>query len=104
MNSNGTLGLRLPLNTIISTIIPTVTNDKPNRVSFSSNLFGITPRSQALSAHIFSLVDQLPSLRGIGHHPSRIVSDPSKVEYSMLVINQGGTVFWKTDIRAITVL
>ena len=106
---NGILGLALPLNSIISTIIPPVTNNDPDGASFSSNLFGITPRSQAPAAHYFSLVlqrpgsDRLPSLLGIGRHPSEIISDPSKIEYSALVSDQDGVLFWKTDIRAITV-
>jgi hypothetical protein len=47
--------------------------------------------------------DRLPSLLGIGHHPSNIVPDPSKIEYSPLVTDNSGILFWKTDVRAITV-
>ena len=106
---NGTLRLALPLNSIISTIILAVTNSNPNGVSFSSNLFSITPLLPGSSVHLSSLIlqrsssDRLPCLLGVDHHPSRIVLDPSKVEYSTLWNNRGGTMIWKTDIQAITI-
>ena len=108
---DGILGLALPLNSIISQLIPPVTNNNPDGASFSSNLFGITPTSQAPSAHFFSLVlerpgsDRLPSLLGVGRHPAGILpgDDPGKVEYSMVVSDEQGTLFWKTYVRAITV-
>jgi hypothetical protein len=106
---DGILGLALPLNSVISQLIPPVTSNNPDGASFSSNLFGITPRSQAPAAHYFSLVlqrpgsDRLPSLLGVGRHPSEIVSDPSKIQYSIVVGDEAGTLFWKTYIKAITV-
>lgn len=106
---DGILGLALPLNSVIAQKIPPVTNNHPDGAPFSSNLFGITPLSDAPSAHFLSLVlsrpgsDRLPALLGIGHHPSKVVPDPSKIKYSMLVADGTGTLFWKTDIRAITV-
>ena len=108
-NFNGILGLALPLFSIISRLIPPVTNNNPDGASFSSNLFGITPYSQAPSAHFFSLVlqrpgsDRLPSLLGIGRHPSTIVPDPSKVAYSTIVSDHEGTLLWKAYVQAITV-
>jgi len=106
---DGILGLAPPLNSVISQLIPPVTSNNPDGASFSSNLFGITPRSQAPAAHYFSLVlqrpgsDRLPSLLGIGRHPSEIVSDPSQIQYSIVVSDAAGTLFWKTYIKAITV-
>jgi hypothetical protein len=108
-NYDGILGLALPLNSIISQLIPPVTSNTPDGASFSSNLFGITPRSQAPAAHYLSLVlqrpgsDRLPSLLGVGRHPFEIVQDPSKIEYSVVVGDEVGTLFWKTYVRAITV-
>lgn len=64
---------------------------------------------QAPAAHCFSLVlqrpglDRLPSLLGIGHHPSAIIPDPSKIQYSMVVGDEDGVLFWSTYIRVITV-
>jgi hypothetical protein len=106
---NGILGLALPVNSVISQLIRPVTNNNPDGATFSSNLFGITPLSQAPSAHFFSIVlqrpgsDRLPSLLSIGRHPSAIVPDPSKIAYSIVVSDEEGTLFWKTYISAITV-
>lgn len=47
--------------------------------------------------------DRLPSLLGIGHHPASVVPDPSKVQYTTVVSDTDGTLYWKTDVRAITV-
>lgn len=106
---NGILGLALPLNSIIAETIPPVTNNHPDGASFSSNLFGITPVSEAPSAPFLSLVlsrpgsDRLPALLGIGHHPSNIVPDPSKIKYSTLTTDSSGMLFWKVNVRAITI-
>lgn len=108
-NFDGILGLALPPNSIIAQTIPPVTSNHPDGASFPSNLFGITPIYQAPSAHFLSLVlsrpgsDRLPALLGIGHHPSNIVPDPSKIKYSPLVADNSGTLFWKTEVVAITV-
>ena len=40
---------------------------------------------------------------GIGMHPSPLVSDPSKILYSTPVADQPGILFWKANVRAITV-
>lgn len=99
----------MTLNTVIADTIHPVTNNNPDGASFSSNIFGITPISEAPSAHFFSLVlarpgsDRLPSPLGIGHHPYETVPDLSKIKYSTVVSDNGGTKYWMSDIRAITV-
>ncbi|OSC98151.1 acid protease [Trametes coccinea BRFM310] len=106
---NGVLGLALPLNSQIAQIIPPTTSDSPDGAAFSSNLFGITPLSTAPDARFLSLAferpgsDKVPSLLGIGHHPKEIVPDPSKIMYSGLVPESVGDLFWKANIKAITV-
>ena len=81
----------------------------PDGATFTSNLFGITPTSQAPSAHFLSLVlarpgsDRLPSCLGIGRHPASVVPDPSQVEYTTVISDSGGALYWKTDVTAITV-
>ncbi|KIJ59284.1 hypothetical protein HYDPIDRAFT_162632 [Hydnomerulius pinastri MD-312] len=106
---DGILGLALPLNSVIQQALPASTTDNPDGAAFSSNLFAITPLSQAPSQAFFSLTlarpgsNRLPSLLGIGRHPSEIVTDPTKILYSPLVSESVGTLFWKTNVHAITV-
>jgi hypothetical protein len=47
--------------------------------------------------------NKIPSMLGIGRHPSNVVSDPSKITYSPLFSNSGLPLFWKTSISAITI-
>ncbi|OBZ71712.1 Chymosin [Grifola frondosa] len=106
---NGVLGLALPLNSFISEQIPPVTGNTPDGASFSSNLFSITPASTAPGARFFSLSlarpgsDRVPSLLGIGRHPEQLVPDPSKIQYSALVTENVGALWWQASVRAITV-
>lgn len=105
----GILGLALPLNSVIEQSIPPAENNNPDGASFSSNLFSMTPASTAPSQPFFSLTlarpgsDTIPSLLGIGMHPSSVVPDPSKINYSTLVSQGVGILFWKTSVRAISV-
>lgn len=106
---DGILGLALPLNSVIEQTIPPATNDNPDGASFSSNLFSMTPASTAPSQPFFSLTfarpgsNEIPSLLGIGMHPSSVVPDPSKIKYSTLVNQGAGMLFWKTNVQAIVV-
>jgi hypothetical protein len=105
----GVLGLALPLNSVIASLIPPVIGNSPDGAAFASNLFGITPTSAAPAARFISLSlsrpgsDQIPSLLGIGQHPSQIVTDPTRILYGPLVSEQEGVLFWKTVVQAITV-
>ncbi|KAG2123082.1 aspartic peptidase domain-containing protein [Suillus clintonianus] len=109
LDFDGILGLALPLNSVIEQAVPPATDNNPDGASFSSNLFSMTPASTAPSQPFFSLTfarpgsDEIPSLLGIGMHPSSVVPDPSKINYSTLVSQGVGTLFWKTNLRAITV-
>lgn len=50
--------------------------------------------------------DRIPSLLGIGRHPAFIQSllaQRRTIEYSTLVAERSGTLFWKTSIRDISV-
>ncbi|KAL4080545.1 aspartic peptidase domain-containing protein [Scleroderma citrinum] len=106
---DGILGLALPLNSLIQLEIPATEGNSPDGASVSSNLFSITPSSSAPSQAFFSLSlarpgsSQVPSLLGIGQHPSSVVSDPTKIRYSQTISDSTGALFWKTYIKAITV-
>ncbi|KAF9532215.1 aspartic peptidase domain-containing protein [Crepidotus variabilis] len=108
-NFSGILGLALPLNSIIAKDIPPVTSNDPDGAAWASNLFSITPTENAPSARFLSISlsrpgsDQIPALLGIGRHPSSVVPDPSQIKYSSLVGDQNGVLFWKVNVRAITV-
>ncbi|KAH7907100.1 aspartic peptidase domain-containing protein [Hygrophoropsis aurantiaca] len=106
---DGILGLALPLNSVISEQLPPDTNDIADGATLPSNLFSMTPTSSAPASPFFSLVlarpgsSELPSLLGIGLHPSDIIPDPSKINYSPIVSEQEGMLWWKTSVQAITV-
>lgn len=108
-NFNGILGLALPLNSIIASDIPPVTNNNPDGAAWASNLFSLTPVSTAPSSRFLSLAlsrpgsDTVPAVFGIGRHPSSLVPDPSHVLYSNVVGDKPGTLFWKLSVKAITV-
>lgn len=78
---------------------------------FTSNLFGINPVGSAPPSRFFSLSlsrpgsSTIPSQLGIGRHPSQLVPDPSRINYSTLVQNpQGaGNIFWEVQVSAITI-
>lgn len=113
---DGILGLGLQSNSVIGSLIPPVYNNAPDGATFSANLFGITPTSQAPANHFLGLVlarpgsDRLPSLFGIGRHPDIVMDtaggetlDPSTVQYGQVVSDMNGEFLWKTYVRAITV-
>jgi len=108
-NFNGILGLALPLNSIIAETIPPVTNNTPDGAAWASNLFSITPTSNAPSSRFLSLSlsrpgsNRIPSFLGIGSHPSDLVQDTSLIHYYSTVSDAAGSLFWKTSVRDITV-
>ena len=108
-NFSGILGLALPLNSIIASDIPPVTNNNPDGAAWASNLFSLTPISTAPSSQFLSLAlsrpgsDTIPAVFGIGQHPASLVPDPSLILYSTLVSDRPGTLFWKVTVKAITV-
>lgn len=106
---NGILGLALPLNSIIADSIPPVITNSPDGAAWASNLFSITPVAFAPSARFLSLSlsrpgsTQIPALLGIGRHPAALVPDASKIKYSTVIADRLGTLFWKSQVRGITV-
>ncbi|ETW82324.1 hypothetical protein HETIRDRAFT_409794 [Heterobasidion irregulare TC 32-1] len=106
---DGILGLALPLNSIIASILPPSTGNSPDGAVFASNLFGITPVGSAPAARFFSLALSRPdspevtSLLGIGQHPTALVPDPAKITYSPVIASNVGNKFWKTNVRGVTV-
>ncbi|TDL15029.1 acid protease [Rickenella mellea] len=106
---SGILGLALPLNSIIANRIPPGTSNAADGAAFSSNLFGITPTADAPSQYFYSLSlsrpgsSKIPALLGLGRHPSALVPDPSKITYSDVLSGSSGTLFWKVEMKAITV-
>lgn len=105
----GILGLAPPINSLIAQQITPVKGNAPDGAAWASNLFSLTPVSAAPAAHFLSLSlerpgsDRVPSLLGIGHHPSSLVPDPSEIHYYSLVSNNEGVIYWKVTVRAITV-
>ncbi|KAF8815614.1 acid protease, partial [Phlegmacium glaucopus] len=112
-NFSGVLGLALPLNSIISEHIPPIPDNNPDNdpdgAAWASNLFSLTPTNVAPSSRFLSLAlsrpgsTQIPSVFGIGRHPSSVVSNPSLIRYSTPVGDTLGTLFWKVTVTAITV-
>lgn len=106
---SGILGIALPLNSMIASAIPPVTNNNPDGAAWASNLFSITPIDHAPASRFLSLSlsrpgsDRISSALGIGRHPTELVPDPDLIQYSPLVSEQSGTLFWKVGVRAITV-
>lgn len=106
---SGILGLALPLNSIIAETIPPVTNNTPDGAAWASNLFSITPTSNAPASRFLSLSlsrpgsNRIPSLLGIGRHPQDLVQDTSFIHYYTTVSDAKGSLFWKTSVRDITV-
>ncbi|KIM37150.1 hypothetical protein M413DRAFT_278594 [Hebeloma cylindrosporum] len=106
---SGILGIALPLNSIIASTIPPVTNNNPDGAAWASNLFSITPIDHAPASRFLSLAlsrpgsDRVSSALGIGRHPAELVPDPDLIRYSSLVSERSGTLFWKVGVRAITV-
>ncbi|KAI0630025.1 aspartic peptidase domain-containing protein [Trametes polyzona] len=105
----GVLGLALPLNSVIAQRIPPTTSDAPDGAALTSNLFGITPVSTAPGARFLSIAlerpgsDKVSSTLGIGRHPTDVVPDPSKVQYSTIISEAPGALWWQANVRAITV-
>jgi len=103
---SGILGLALPLNSVIASRLPTGDSEGPDGATWASNLFGMdnAPASRFIS---FLLErpgsSKIPSLLGIGRHPTDHVPDPSKVHYSNIVSQGNGDTFWKFSVTAITV-
>lgn len=105
----GVLGLALPLNSVIAQQIPPTTSDAPDGAAITSNIFGITPTGTAPSARFLSVAlerpgsDRVSSTLGIGRHPAGLVPDPSKVQYSTVVAESTGSLWWQANVRQITV-
>ena len=103
------MGLALPLNSDIVHQLPAATNDVPDGASLTSNLFSMTPLTSAPGARFLSLAlerpgsDRVPSVLGIGRHPSQLVPDPSKIQYASVVASSIGALFWQAQVTAITV-
>lgn len=106
---SGILGLALPRNSVILDRIPGGTTSDPDGAPFTSNLFGIEPIANRPPQHFYSIAlgrpgsTQTPSVLGVGRHPSDIVDDPSRISYSSLIPEPIGTLFWKVQMRALTV-
>ena len=107
---SGVLGLALPLNSLILQQIPAGTTSDPDGAPVSQNLFGISPISNRPPQFFYSIAlgrpgsSRTPSVLGIGRHPSSIVDDPSRITYLPLLPEQIGTLFWKVQMRAMTVI
>lgn len=127
-NYSGIMGLALPINSVISQTITASTSNSPSGATFLTNLFTASPApSQSLISILLERpgTSRVPSLLGVGRHPSDdylstfftsssssdisstsqgpLTIDPSKVAYSSLVSNSGSAYFWKDQVRAITV-
>ena len=107
-NFSGVLGIALPLNSLIAADVPPapVTSNSPDGATWAANLFSM---NTAPSFHFLSLAlsrpgsDQVQSILGIGEHPTTLVPDPSRIQYSTPVFDGSVALFWKATVRAITV-
>jgi hypothetical protein len=103
---SGILGLALPLNSVIVSTLSAGNPTGADGATWASNLFGMdgAPASRFIS---FLLErpgsTKIPSLLGIGRHPSDYVPDPSKVNYFNIISASNGATFWKISVTAITV-
>ncbi|TFK48875.1 acid protease, partial [Heliocybe sulcata] len=107
---DGVLGLALPANSVIANKIPVSLDSDRDGATVSSNLFSMTPTSQAPPARFFSLSlerpgsNRIPSLLGIGRHPESLVPDPSQITYSDLITTSSlGQLFWQASVKDVTV-
>lgn len=110
---SGILGLALPQNSVIASLIPPVTGNQPDGAVFASNLFTMTPTSAAPSARFLSLTlarpeangAGIPSLLGIGRHPpSSVIPDPSTVQYAALTSpSSSGPFYWQAQVSRVSV-
>ena len=103
---SGILGLALPLNSVIASTLRAGDPVGADGATWASNLFGMdgAPTSRFISF----LLERpgstaIPSLLGVGRHPSSYIPDPSKVHYSTIVSEDNGALFWKISVTAITV-
>lgn len=94
----------MPLNSIIAEKIPPTYGDNPDGAIFASNLFSLSPATDAPAARFLSLAlerpgsDRVPSVLGVGRHPSELVPDPSAIHYSTLV---SGAHYWEAALNSI---
>ena len=103
---SGILGLALPLNSVIASKLHAGDPIGADGATWASNLFGMdgAPASRFISF----LLERpgsttIPSLMGIGRHPSDYIPDPSKVHYSNIISEGNGATFWQSTVTAITV-
>ncbi|KAF8172718.1 acid protease [Pholiota molesta] len=68
-----------------------------------SGILGLALPLNSIIAKTYPPLERRAFSSGIGHHPSALVPDPSKIQYSTLVSERSGTLFWKASVRAITV-
>ena len=87
---SGILGLALPLNSIISQKVPAGTSNKADGAAWASNLFSITPVSEAPRSRFLSLFLARPGSIA-SYPPAPTVSDHPV------------SLFWKAQVREITV-
>lgn len=101
---SGLIGLALPANSAISSLLPTVATGFDG-TTFSSHLFTSPspPSNQFLS---FSLErpgsTKIHSQLGIGMHPTSLVPDPTKLLYSSVVSSTIGPLYWRVHVTGFT--
>ncbi|KAJ7583520.1 aspartic peptidase domain-containing protein [Mycena floridula] len=125
---SGVLGLALPANSIIATNIQPTTSNDPDGAVWSSNLFSITPGtdptdfSLAPSKKFLSITlsrpgsSKIPSLLGIGRHPSGHLTLPDSLGGSSATIGGAAVnyhrpleslneqeLFWKVAVTSVSV-
>ena len=111
---SGILGLSFPLNSKIAQAIPPTNGDTPDGAPIVSNLFGLGrygPREHFLSILLERPgMSQVPSVLGVGHHPSEILSNitahgnawESALQFSRVSMYQAGTLFWAAPLTRLT--
>lgn len=98
------LGLALESTSQISAVLPSVTSDEADGAPFWSNMFGAEPNV----SRFFSVslerpgFDTIPSLLGIGMHPSSLVKDPADIHFYDIVPGDYASSFWRLQVRKLT--
>ena len=109
-NFVGLLGLALPPNSLIASIIAPTESDAPDGATVQQNLFGLTPVNTAPAQRFFGISlerpgsSRIPSLLSIGRHPSSLVPgfDPSNATFMDLIASSSGDPFWRVSLESIT--
>ncbi|KDQ16125.1 hypothetical protein BOTBODRAFT_43702 [Botryobasidium botryosum FD-172 SS1] len=100
---SGLLGLALPANSQITSLFPSTGNNTDGS-TFASHLLSSTlpPSNPFLSLSLERPgSSKIPSLLGIGMHPTSLIPDPTEVVYSPVVSSAFGPLYWRVHVTSL---